>query len=165
MNTASCADMPIGYTAPVSAELGKRIHDARKRAGLNQAQLGKRLGVQQGAVSKWETGDSSPTGEQLVQIAAVVKCQLDALVSGLSPLYDTFLRTLPVTGPGSHTESRGKDAAELERLRMRLDTLRKTMQRLTNEMHKVLVNDEGAEVRSTRATTTSRPKSRRTGSG
>lgn len=37
--------------------MGKRIQYARKQAGLNQTEFGKKVGVSKGAVSQWENDD------------------------------------------------------------------------------------------------------------
>lgn len=48
------------YAAPMREEtlrvIGQRIREARKKAGLNQAELGERVGVVQSVVSDWERG-------------------------------------------------------------------------------------------------------------
>jgi transcriptional regulator with XRE-family HTH domain len=51
--------------------LATRIKLARKRKHLSQAALGKRLAppVSRAAVSQWETGDTTPTHDNLTQIA------------------------------------------------------------------------------------------------
>lgn len=40
-----------------SMDMGERIAHARREAGLNQTELGKRVGVTKGAVSQWENGN------------------------------------------------------------------------------------------------------------
>ncbi len=51
--------------------MGKKIRTLRKRAGFSQAELGTRVGVTDKAVSKWETGEASPTTEVLCRLANV----------------------------------------------------------------------------------------------
>jgi transcriptional regulator with XRE-family HTH domain len=44
-----------------SATLAESIRTARKSAGLNQAEFGRRLGVSQSAISNWESGEDKPS--------------------------------------------------------------------------------------------------------
>lgn len=43
------------------------IAEARKRAGLTQAQLAERMGTHQSVVARWETGRTTPTCETTVR--------------------------------------------------------------------------------------------------
>lgn len=47
----------------------KLLRDARKKAGISQDELAKKLGVKQATISKYETGIVSPTMEMLDRIA------------------------------------------------------------------------------------------------
>ena len=49
--------------------LGERIAQLRRQAGLSQEQLGDLLGVSRQAVSKWESGASDPSTANLIAIA------------------------------------------------------------------------------------------------
>lgn len=46
----------------------------RKRAGLTQAALAKKLGVQKVTVSRWETGARRLTADTLERIATALGC-------------------------------------------------------------------------------------------
>ncbi len=64
-------------------ELGQRIHEIRKKLGLNQSEFGARIGgFQKNAVSSYEIGDSSPKPETLVKIAELGDITLDWLLTG-----------------------------------------------------------------------------------
>jgi transcriptional regulator with XRE-family HTH domain len=52
---------------------GQAIRDQRTVLGLSQAQLAKVLGVDQSAVSWWESGAKAPGVERQVAIAAALK--------------------------------------------------------------------------------------------
>lgn len=54
---------------------GEIIREARRRAGLSQEELAERLGTTQSVITRWETGNRSPTFENLVR--AVRACGLD----------------------------------------------------------------------------------------
>lgn len=64
---------------------GLLIVEARKRAGLTQAQLAEGMGTHQSVVARWETGRTTPTCETVVR--AVRAAGFDLGVS-LSPLDD-----------------------------------------------------------------------------
>lgn len=64
---------------------GQLIREARRRAGLSQAELAARLGTSQAAVARWETGRTAPSFETVVR--AIRGCGLD-LVVGLGPYDD-----------------------------------------------------------------------------
>jgi transcriptional regulator with XRE-family HTH domain len=55
------------------------VRDARRRAGLTQAVLAKRVGTTQSAVSRWERGHEEP---RLARLAAILRaCDLRATIS------------------------------------------------------------------------------------
>ena len=49
---------------------------------ISQLDLAKIIGVSQGAVSQWETGQSLPRAELLPKLAAALDCTIDELLSG-----------------------------------------------------------------------------------
>lgn len=57
----------------------------RKQLGLSQEELGNRVGASRQAVSKWETGQTTPELGKLIELAQVFGCSLDALVGGPAP--------------------------------------------------------------------------------
>ena len=54
--------------------------EARKRAGLTQLDVSKAVGVDQSAVSFWDTGKCIPRGPRLVALASLYKCTVDELL-------------------------------------------------------------------------------------
>ena len=50
-------------------DLPRKIRVARDQAGLTQVALAERLGVEQSAVSRWESGASAPSVWRLQRIA------------------------------------------------------------------------------------------------
>jgi transcriptional regulator with XRE-family HTH domain len=52
-----------------SKQIGRNISEARRRALLNQGQLGAKIGVKQRAISKLETGETELRALQLLAIA------------------------------------------------------------------------------------------------
>ena len=58
-----------------------RIRDLRKRAGLTQADLAQRLGVDTSLISRWEKGEREPSPQQTMDIARAVGVTLDFLLN------------------------------------------------------------------------------------
>ncbi len=54
---------------------GHIIREARRRAGLSQAELANRLATSQSVIGRWETGTRTPSIESIV--AAARACNLD----------------------------------------------------------------------------------------
>lgn len=65
--------------------LGKRIRAARLAAGLKQAELGRRVGVQGIWLYKIESGRDAPSLDLLTKIATALDVTLDSLVYGDDP--------------------------------------------------------------------------------
>jgi transcriptional regulator with XRE-family HTH domain len=61
------------------ATIGERIRDARGRKGLTQEQLAADVGVQRGAVARWEKGGRAPRGEFLTKIARALDTTAEQL--------------------------------------------------------------------------------------
>ncbi len=59
--------------------VGERLAFARKRAGLNQAQMAAELGVVRQTISEYERGTSEPPIRRLVAIADLADVSLDWL--------------------------------------------------------------------------------------
>jgi transcriptional regulator with XRE-family HTH domain len=77
-------------------ELPDRIRAARNRAGLSQRQMARALGVTPSAVAQWELGDTTPTHEHLLAIAAATNSDV-AQIFGMrvsQPDPDADLRAL-----------------------------------------------------------------------
>jgi transcriptional regulator with XRE-family HTH domain len=56
------------------------FHDSLTRAGLNAAQLAKKLGVSREAVSKWQRGEAFPKPDKLIRLGMILKQPYQALV-------------------------------------------------------------------------------------
>jgi transcriptional regulator with XRE-family HTH domain len=83
---------------PPHIEFGRQVKAHRKRLGLNQTDYGKRYGVNQITVSKWETGIFRPAEEHMKKLKADFlktderECQLSL------PFEQTFVLELRI-GP------------------------------------------------------------------
>ncbi len=61
-------------------ELSEKIYELRKQHGLSQEQLAERLQVSRQAVSKWETGQSTPDSAKLVALSELFSVSLEYLL-------------------------------------------------------------------------------------
>ncbi|MCB1069685.1 MAG: helix-turn-helix transcriptional regulator [Verrucomicrobia bacterium] len=73
--------MPGGRpsTTPRSA-FGKRLAEARQRAGLSQAEVGEKMGVSQRAIAHWERRHASLYPEQITALSRILKVRVDELL-------------------------------------------------------------------------------------
>ena len=62
-------------------ELDEKLAQARKAAGLTQADVAAKLNVSRRAVSRWESGQSKPSTEKLLALAKIYDVSLDWLCS------------------------------------------------------------------------------------
>lgn len=65
--------------------MGERIKAARLAMDLTQAELGKRLKVNQQLVARWETGDTNPKLHHLVALVGALGVSADQLL-GIEPV-------------------------------------------------------------------------------
>ena len=61
-------------------KFGEFIYQKRKKQGLTQEELGKRLGVTNKAVSKWEVGETTPDITMLEPLAKELQVTVDELL-------------------------------------------------------------------------------------
>lgn len=61
--------------------LGERLKTLRKAKGLSQEKVAEIIGVSRQAVTKWEVGQSAPSSENLLALAALFNTSLDELVA------------------------------------------------------------------------------------
>ena len=62
-------------------ELGERIREARLRAHLSQEMVAELVGVSRQAVTKWESGLSCPSTDNLFKLAQVLGTTVDLLIA------------------------------------------------------------------------------------
>ena len=66
-------------------KLNDKIYYLRKRAGMSQEDLASAVGVSRQAVSKWETGESSPDINKLLALSKTFEVTTDWLLSDEDP--------------------------------------------------------------------------------
>lgn len=77
--------------------LGERIREQRKSAGFSQEKLAERMEISRQAVTKWESGQSAPSSDNLFKLAEVLGCPVSALLDngetgGRSPAEEVYYR-------------------------------------------------------------------------
>ena len=65
--------------------LADRIQQLRRSRGISQEELADRIGVSRQAVSKWESGQTSPDLEKIVLLSDYFEVTTDYLLKGVSP--------------------------------------------------------------------------------
>lgn len=55
----------------------KKIRESR---GMLQYELANRMGVKQASVSAWESGKAMPSAENLLKLAGILECTVDAIL-------------------------------------------------------------------------------------
>lgn len=59
----------------------ERIKELRKKSGMTQNQLAKRLGVSRNAINSWEMSQSTPSSIYLVELSKIFGVSTDYLLS------------------------------------------------------------------------------------
>ena len=62
-------------------KFGDKLICLRKRKGMNQEELAEQLGVSRQSVSKWESNNSYPETDKIVQICNIFNCSMDDLIN------------------------------------------------------------------------------------
>ena len=68
--------------------LGEKLTQARKTAGLTQADVAAKLNVSRQAVSRWESGQSKPSTEKLLALGDLYGISLDQLLNAAEPVVE-----------------------------------------------------------------------------
>lgn len=72
--------------------LSKKIYELRKAHGMSQEQLAEKLNVSRQSISKWESGESSPEIERLIELSNVFDVSTDYLLKS-SEVDELTIRT------------------------------------------------------------------------
>jgi transcriptional regulator with XRE-family HTH domain len=96
--------------------LGKNLAKARKQAGFNQESVGAYLGVDQGLISKYESGERAITSDALDRLADLFGCSVGYFFGEDE---DTTLKSIAFRGSGINGEDL-KLVAKMNRILMNL---------------------------------------------
>lgn len=72
------------------SKIGKFIASCRKAQGMTQADLAKKLGITDRAVSKWETGKSMPDSGIMLELCVILGINVNELLSGEKVMSDRY---------------------------------------------------------------------------
>ena len=75
-------------------QFGEFIYQKRKQLHLTQDELGRKLGVTNKAVSKWETGETFPDIQLLAPLAKELNVTVDELLTQQKPPIEKVHRPL-----------------------------------------------------------------------
>ena len=78
-------------------KLPARIKEMRLRSGLSQRQVALRLNMSPSIISSYETGERTPSAENLLALSFLLKCSVDFLLGK-----ESSNLTLDVTGLSEH---------------------------------------------------------------
>ena len=62
-------------------KFGDKLIALRKKKGLSQEELAEKLGVSRQSVSKWESNNTYPETDKIVQICNIFECTMDDLIN------------------------------------------------------------------------------------
>ena len=62
-------------------KFGDKLITLRKKKGLSQEELAEKLGVSRQSVSKWESNNTYPETDKIVQICNIFECTMDDLIN------------------------------------------------------------------------------------
>lgn len=72
-----------------------RILQLRKQRGISQEQLADILGVSRQTISKWESEQSTPDLEKIIQMSEYFQVTTDYILKGIEPVDDTSMKEKP----------------------------------------------------------------------
>ena len=62
-------------------KFGDKLVELRKKNGYSQEELAEKLGVSRQSVSKWESNNTYPETDKIIQIANLFDCSMDDLIN------------------------------------------------------------------------------------
>lgn len=96
--------------------LDKKLARLRKKAGLSQAEVSEELDVSRQAVTKWETGVSRPSVENLQSLSKLYNVPLEYLLDEKADELPATDSACPDTGDGTEQEGQEKKTLRIRRL-------------------------------------------------
>ena len=73
-------------------KFGDKLVELRKKNGYSQEELAEKLGVSRQSVSKWESNNTYPETDKIIQIANLFECSMDDLINDKITDVDGALR-------------------------------------------------------------------------
>lgn len=81
----------------LAVEFGNRLREFREERGMTQRELAEKLHVHVPAISRYETGVCLPNAETLVELAGVLRINIDVLLLGRNsdnPVDESLIKDL-----------------------------------------------------------------------
>ncbi|WP_019892596.1 helix-turn-helix domain-containing protein [Allobaculum stercoricanis] len=75
-------------------DISERIHHLRKSKGISQEELADQVGVSRQAVSKWESGQSTPDIEKIMMMSDLFAVTTDYILKGKEPIHTSNQKTI-----------------------------------------------------------------------
>jgi transcriptional regulator with XRE-family HTH domain len=97
----------------ISADL---LREARLRAGLSQAELGKRVQRSQSQIARWERGDVKPSLETLRELIRACGLELTFGLATYDDSYDEWIERYLALAPEERIEQAIARAAEVREI-------------------------------------------------
>jgi transcriptional regulator with XRE-family HTH domain len=76
------SEVTSNFYGPEFATFGDRLAAAREAAGMDQAQMAKRLGVKQSTMRAWEDDMAEPRANRLSMLAGILNVSMMWLING-----------------------------------------------------------------------------------
>ena len=97
----------------ISADL---LREARLRAGVTQAELGRRVGRTQSQIARWERGDVKPSLETLRDLIRACGLELTLGLANYDDSYDWFIRKQLRVPPAERIERMAEWRRQIEEI-------------------------------------------------
>lgn len=88
--------------------LSEKILELRKADGLSQEQLAEKIGITRQSISKWESGESLPEIERLIELSKIFHVTVDYLVNESSDKPNAEQTKIEI--PTDHNSHKGSKA-------------------------------------------------------
>jgi transcriptional regulator with XRE-family HTH domain len=99
---------------------GDLLREARKRAGLTQAELGRRVGKPQSSIARWESGDVKPSLETLRELIRACGLELTFAIANYDDSYIPYIREALRRTPQERLEFAAKLGRQYKDLEKRM---------------------------------------------
>lgn len=101
------------------------LREARRRAGLTQAEVGRRAGKPQSMISRWERGEVEPSLQTLRELARACGLELTLGLANYDDSYDAYIREYLRLSPAERVDRAVGRAKVYRAMRSRLESARR----------------------------------------
>ena len=104
---------------------GDLLHEARRRAALSQAELGRRVGKPASVIGRWERGGVLPSLETLRELVHACGLELSFRLANYDDSYEPHIRRMLAKTPAERVEHATARARSYGRLRRQFEQARR----------------------------------------